>query len=523
MSATQIITDRFIIKDSENDLLGRGGMGNVYRAIDTHSGEIVAIKVLNPDAVIRDSVTLERFVREGEALRKLNHPNIVKLIAAVEQEGQHYLVIEYVGSGSLKDALAIQAQLPVERVVEIALDLADALTRAHRLGIIHRDLKPSNILLTEDDTPRLTDFGIAYLAGTPHLTKTGILVGTVDYLSPEVCQGEPPDERADIWSFGILLFEILAGQLPFKGDNLTTKLTAILTQPVPDLSKLAPVVPDALTDLIYRMLEKDSQQRIPSVRLVGAELEAILKGLQGTLSHPMPGESRFTTPTPQRTAATPPYSYPEYQPAQAAPAPVLQDLAQPYQGQRSRIPAWSWLFVLLVFLFIVVVGVGRIFITNALFGSKTETSNTINAQVQLTSTAIAILPAAATTLPPGSTQSLTATNQARITPVENSASITLQATAIEASPNQFEPTGTTPNNKPQREILLFGPEKGSWEHKADTETQLLSTRLNETNFTAQVTFITPYTTAIGIWDAGFVFRGIGKNDGYGLIIRGNQT
>ena len=171
MSATQIITDRFIIKDSENDLLGRGGMGNVYRAIDTHSGEIVAIKVLNPDAVIRDSVTLERFVREGEALRKLNHPNIVKLIAAVEQGGQHYLVIEYVGSGSLKDALAIQAQLPVERVVEIALDLADALTRAHRLGIIHRDLKPSNILLTEDGTPRLTDFGIAYLAGTPHLTK----------------------------------------------------------------------------------------------------------------------------------------------------------------------------------------------------------------------------------------------------------------------------------------------------------------------------------------------------------------
>jgi serine/threonine protein kinase len=131
------------------------------------------------------------------------------------------------------------------------------------------------------------------------LTQTGILMGTVDYLSPEVCQGEPPDERADIWAFGVLLFEMLTGHLPFEGKSITAKLTAILTQPVPDLAQLVPDVPDALADLVYRMLEKDPQQRIPSVRLVGAELEAMLKGREPvTPSRVTYAETRFATPTP---------------------------------------------------------------------------------------------------------------------------------------------------------------------------------------------------------------------------------
>jgi serine/threonine protein kinase/tetratricopeptide (TPR) repeat protein len=300
MTSRQLIANRFEIQD----LLGRGGMGNVYRATDTQTGEIVAVKALNPEILARDPSLLERFVREGEALRQLNHPNIVRMFAAVEEDGHHYLVMEYVGGGSLQDLLATNERLPNERVIQIALEVADALTRAHHLGIIHRDLKPANVLLAEDGTPRLTDFGIAYVADTPHLTQTGVLVGTVDYLCPEACNGEKLDERADIWSFGVMLFQMLAGCLPFTGESLTSKLTAILTQPVPDLAQIDPNISDALADLIYRMLQKDPQQRIPSVRLVGAELEAMLKGWQVvTPSHPVSTGSRFDTPTPSAQRA----------------------------------------------------------------------------------------------------------------------------------------------------------------------------------------------------------------------------
>ncbi len=298
MNAKLLIGDRFVIDNLDKDLLGRGGMGEVYRATDTQTGETVAVKALNPQVVARDPEILERFLREGDALRQLNHPNIVRMVTALQEDGQYYLVMEYVGGGSLEALLQQQGRLPAERAIEIGLDLADALTRAHRLGILHRDLKPANVLLATDGTPRLADFGIAYVSAIPRLTQTGILVGTVDYLSPEVCQGEPPEERSDIWAFGVMLFELLCGQLPFKGGNITAKLTAILTQPTPDINLLTQDVPDALVDLVYRMLEKDLQQRIPSVRMVGAELEALLKGWQITPPHPGTIESRFETPTP---------------------------------------------------------------------------------------------------------------------------------------------------------------------------------------------------------------------------------
>ena len=299
MSPSQLITDRFEL----HNLLGRGGMGEVYCATDTHTGEAVAVKALNPDVLTNDPMLLERFVREGEALRQLNHPNIVHMVAAVEEQGRHYLVMEFVEGGSLRDLLNSRGSLPASEVVKTALEVSDALTRAHHLKIIHRDLKPGNILLAKDGTPRLADFGIAHIQDSSQLTQSGTLIGTVDYLSPEVCQGDPSNELSDIWSFGVMLFEMLSGKLPFEGKSMTAKLTAILHQPIPDLNQLAPNAPDALVDLIYRMLEKDSLQRIPSVRLVGAELEAILKGREPvTPSRARGAESRFETPTPSTSA-----------------------------------------------------------------------------------------------------------------------------------------------------------------------------------------------------------------------------
>jgi tetratricopeptide (TPR) repeat protein len=300
MNQSQTIANRFIINDPEKDLLGRGGMGDVYRAIDNQSGEEVAVKALHAEIIAHDPDLLKRFVREGEALRRLNHPNIVRMIAALEQQGQHYLVMEFVEGGSLQDVLTARGSLPADEVVKIALEVADALARAHHLGIIHRDLKPANVLLAKDGTPRLADFGIAHVDSDQPLTQTGMLVGTVDYLSPEMCQGETPDERSDIWAFGVLLFEMLSGKLPFEGKSLTAKITAILTQPVPDLTQVVSSTPETLIDLIYRMLEKDRLQRIPSVRMVGAELEALLKG-RGPVT-PAPGHAAQPTTDPKPTS-----------------------------------------------------------------------------------------------------------------------------------------------------------------------------------------------------------------------------
>src|SRR5262245_8549265 len=142
--------------------VGQGGMGTVFSGVDEQTGEVVAIKLLNEESVLHDPTTLERFSREGEALSRLNHPNIVKMLAAVDEGERRYLIMEWVGGGSLEDLLKSDpTPLPVERVLRIALDLGDALTRSHRLEIIHRDIKPANVLLTEDGTPKLTDFGIA--------------------------------------------------------------------------------------------------------------------------------------------------------------------------------------------------------------------------------------------------------------------------------------------------------------------------------------------------------------------------
>ena len=324
-----IIANRFEINDLEKDLLGRGGMGMVYRATDHQSGGTVAVKTLSTETLEDELNVLERFKREGEALRQLDHPNIVKYIAAIESNGQHYLVMEYVDGGSLQDLLAKQGHLSNQRAVEIGLDLADALTRAHQLGIIYRDLKPANVLLTRDGAPRLTDFGIAQLADNARLTQTGVLVGTVNYLSPEAVNGGTLDTRTDIWAFGVLLFEMLTGRLPFTGGNLTARISAIIAQAPPDIIQLNPEIPEVLADLIYRMLEKDRQQRIPGMNLVGAELEAILHKREFVPAKTGGTVSVGSAPVRERFAAKPP--------AVSAPLHNLPVQSTPFLGRQAEL------------------------------------------------------------------------------------------------------------------------------------------------------------------------------------------
>jgi serine/threonine-protein kinase len=251
--------------------LGEGGMGEVYLAIDQKTGEQVAVKILarslsaNPDS-------LERFRREAETLRQLDHPNIVKFVDAFNYGGQYVIVMEYVSGGSLHDLIK-KGPLPIDRAQRLALELCDALIRSHHLNIIHRDLKPENVLLDADGRPKLADFGVARLEEGTRMTRTGTQVGTPYYMAPEAWGGKPLDAQADIWSLGIMLFEMLAGQVPFTGDTPLAVMSQVSTAPLPNLRKLRSDTPMGLINVIKRMLSRDKKRRYATMREVAVDLE----------------------------------------------------------------------------------------------------------------------------------------------------------------------------------------------------------------------------------------------------------
>jgi len=276
MNQQPIIAGRFRIES----LIQRGGMGDVYRGTDLETQQTVAVKSLNRDLVQEDPLLLERFHREADALRRLNHPNIVRILATVDEDTGHHIIMEYMPGGSLGDLIDREGKLPLDRSVHIALDLADALTRAHRLQIIHRDVKPANVLLAADGTPRLTDFGVAQMTDRQtRLTRQGTLLGTVAYLAPELCTGEAYSEKSDIWAFGVVFYEMIAGRRPFGGDRPAEVVGAIMNDPASDLDRYRGDVPPRLNDLILRMLAKEPVERWDSVRAIGTELEEISREL----------------------------------------------------------------------------------------------------------------------------------------------------------------------------------------------------------------------------------------------------
>lgn len=296
MAIPEQLANRYTIKEK----IGQGAMGLVYLGADALTNQPVAIKSL---ITASNEEQFVRFRREGEALARLNHPNIVKMIDMVEHQGDQYLVMEYVTGGDLQQLMQAESQLSVERVMDIALELADALTRAHHLNIIHRDIKPANVLIAHDGTPRLSDFGIALFDEA--LGSGASISGTYAYLSPEAISSQMVDERTDIWAFGVMLYEMLTGKRPFSGDNMTQLIIGILNEPVPDIHAIRPDISNDLSDLIWRMLAKDPDKRIPSVRLVGAELEAMRKGVavQSLFAPTMP-VAVIPSPPPQSETTT---------------------------------------------------------------------------------------------------------------------------------------------------------------------------------------------------------------------------
>jgi serine/threonine protein kinase len=286
MAEYSIIGDRFDI----GHILGEGGMSTVYVGADIHTGRLVAIKKLKPDIITLYPDTAKRFDREGQALRKLNHPNIVKVIATIYENENQYVVMEYIDSGDLRTLIDTKREqkelIPMPYILALALDISDALSRAHRLSIVHRDIKPSNILLASDGTPRLTDFGVAYMEDALRMTKSGMVIGTLNYISPEACRSKSLDLRTDVWSLGVMLYEMLTLRSPFAGIDVSATAQSIMYREVPSLLDLRPDTPPALEKLIQSMLMKDRDLRISSARWVGAKLDEVISNLENEVSNP---------------------------------------------------------------------------------------------------------------------------------------------------------------------------------------------------------------------------------------------
>ncbi|HEU5181049.1 MAG TPA: protein kinase [Candidatus Polarisedimenticolia bacterium] len=280
-------------------LIGEGGMGAVYLAEDTKLHRKVALKVL-PAAMASHADRLARFQREAQAVAALNHPHIVTLYSVEEAEGTHFLTMELVEGTSL-DRVLSSGGLPLEKVFDVGIALADALAAAHEKGIIHRDLKPANVMVTREGRVKVLDFGLAKLApgaseqGTPHpqdvlstaatgvlspgqpLTTAGLVVGTVPYMSPEQVGGETVDARTDIFSLGVLLYELATGQRPFRGKNQAETISSILRDTPAPVSETRQDAPRELSRIIDHCLQKDPDARFQTAKDVRNELRALGK------------------------------------------------------------------------------------------------------------------------------------------------------------------------------------------------------------------------------------------------------
>jgi beta-lactam-binding protein with PASTA domain/predicted Ser/Thr protein kinase len=261
--------------------LGSGGMANVYLAEDEELGRRVAIKVLD-DRHAKDEQFVERFRREAKNAASLSHPNIVSIYDRGEAEGTFYIAMEYIEGRSLKELVVARGPLAIGQAVAYARQILGAIRFAHRKGIVHRDIKPHNVLADSDGRLKVTDFGIARAGAASQMTEAGSIIGTAQYLSPEQARGAPVDQRSDLYSVGVVLYELLTGSVPFTGDTpVEIAMKHISTVPEPPSAR-RPEVPNDLDLVVLRALAKDPKERFQSAEEMDAELARVAAGLPVT-------------------------------------------------------------------------------------------------------------------------------------------------------------------------------------------------------------------------------------------------
>src|ERR671936_583560 len=255
--------------------IGAGGMSTVYRAFDTVLERQVAIKLMHRE-IAADRDQLERFRREARAVAQLNHPHIVGVIDAGEEDGRPYIVFEYVEGETLKERIRRMGRLPIEEAIAYAIEIARALGCAHQNNIVHRDVKPQNVLIDVEGSAKVTDFGIARSLDEEGLTADGRVLGTTDYVSPEQALGHAVTGQSDLYSLGIVLFEMLTGDVPFKGENQVGVAMKHVREQLPDVQLRRPEVSSALAAVVDRATAKDLDQRYADDRELIDDLEDVL-------------------------------------------------------------------------------------------------------------------------------------------------------------------------------------------------------------------------------------------------------
>jgi len=258
--------------------LGKGGMGRVYRVEDTKLEQEVALKLIKPE-IAKDKKTIERFRNELKLARNIRHKNVCGMFDLGETEGVHFITMEYVSGEDLRSSIRRFGQLPIAKSISIAKQICEGLSEAHRLGVVHRDLKSNNIMIDKEGNVRIMDFGIARSLEAKGITGAGVMIGTPEYMSPEQVEGKEVDQRSDIYSLGVILYEMVTGRVPFEGDTPFTVGVKQKSETPKNPKELNTQISDDLNRLILRCLEKDKEIRYRSAEEIRSELEYLEKGI----------------------------------------------------------------------------------------------------------------------------------------------------------------------------------------------------------------------------------------------------